>query len=171
MNRRAELLLGGDFHLSAGRLVAVDLPSNSALQRFVARGVSARRGETFVSGPIVIHCKGEARYLVEAVPMTALLTAVFSAARILLLVTPLKAPTPPSETVLRQALGLTPAEARLARALASGHDMEESAKLLGIRMTTARTQLRAIFGKSNTRRQAELVRLLTRFSGEFEAEQ
>jgi DNA-binding CsgD family transcriptional regulator len=165
MNRRAEELLGADFRLSGKRLAARDASSNLSLQQLVAMSVAARKGQTFVPDPVVICCDGEARYVVEAVPMTAVLSMSFSAARILLLVTSLRARAAPDESVLRQGLGLTTAEARLARALATGHDVEEAASLLGIRMPTARSQLQAIFGKTNTRRQVELVSLLTRLAG------
>ena len=165
MNRRAEDLLGADFRLSGRRLVAEDATSNLSLQELIARGIVARKGESFVPDPVAIRCGGEARYLVEALPITAVLSAFFSAAKILLLVTSLREQAAPAESVLCQGLGLTIAEARLARMLASGHNLEEAVSLLGIRMPTARSQLQAIFGKTNTRRQAELMSLLTRLAG------
>lgn len=61
---------------------------------------------------------------------------------------------------LRAVYGLTPSEARLAAKLAAGDDLKEAAGTLGIRYTTARTQLAAIFRKTETNRQGELVRLL-----------
>lgn len=57
---------------------------------------------------------------------------------------------------------LTPAEARLASALLRGHSPEEYAGSAGIRISTVRTQLKALFLKTGTRRQAELVALLMR---------
>jgi DNA-binding CsgD family transcriptional regulator len=165
MNRIAEYLLGEDFRLSGRRLVAGDASSNQSLQQLVARGIAARKGDTSVPAPVTICCGGEARYLVEAVPITAVLSAFFSAAKLLLLVTSLREQAAPAESILRQCLGLTTAEARLARLLAYGHDLEEAVSLLGIRMPTARSQLHAIFGKTNTRRQAELMGLLTRLAG------
>ena len=68
-------------------------------------------------------------------------------------------PVPP-EAVLRRLYDLTPAEARLAQGLASGDSLDEVATGLGIRMSTARTQLGSIFAKTDTRRQAKLVALL-----------
>lgn len=165
MNRRAEDLLGADLNLRGKRLVARDASSNLSLQQLVAKSIAARRGKTLVPDPVAIRCDGEARYLVEAVPVTAVLSAYFSAASILLLVTSLRAQATPAESVLRQGLGLTTAEARLARVLASGHDLDGAISLLGIRMPTARSQLQAIFYKTNTRRQAELMSLLTRLAG------
>lgn len=56
--------------------------------------------------------------------------------------------------------GLTPAEARLAVALAAGHTVQETAVTLGITENTARTHLKRVLAKTETRRQGELVRLL-----------
>ena len=63
---------------------------------------------------------------------------------------------------LCSAFGLTAAEAKLAAKLASGSGIEGAAASLGVSRETARTQLKAVFGKTNTRRQAELVALVSR---------
>lgn len=55
---------------------------------------------------------------------------------------------------------LTPAEARVAAALAEGESLEDAAELLGITRNTARTHLKRIFAKTGTNRQGALVRLL-----------
>jgi DNA-binding CsgD family transcriptional regulator len=68
------------------------------------------------------------------------------------------APVPAAE--IQKALELTPAEARLAAALADGTALKEAAAALGVTYTTARTQLRNIFSKTGVHRQGELVRLL-----------
>jgi DNA-binding CsgD family transcriptional regulator len=57
---------------------------------------------------------------------------------------------------------LTPAEARLAAGIATGAALAEVADLLGIGRETARTQLRSVFAKTGTTRQAELVRIIAR---------
>jgi DNA-binding CsgD family transcriptional regulator len=49
----------------------------------------------------------------------------------------------------------------LAQRLATGDSVEEVAQRLNIKMTTARTQLAAIFAKTDTRRQAKLVAILS----------
>jgi DNA-binding CsgD family transcriptional regulator len=70
----------------------------------------------------------------------------------------------PSEHVLQRVFDLTPAEVRLAQGLARGDSLEEVAAAVGIKITTARTQLAAIFAKTRTRRQAKLVALLGRLA-------
>ena len=55
---------------------------------------------------------------------------------------------------------LTPAETRLARCLASGATLRNAAEQLGVSINTVRSQLRQIFAKTGTSRQAALMRLL-----------
>lgn len=61
---------------------------------------------------------------------------------------------------LREIFGLTPAEARLAIELASGDSMERIADKLNVKRETARSTLKQVYVKTDTHRQAELVRLL-----------
>jgi DNA-binding CsgD family transcriptional regulator len=59
--------------------------------------------------------------------------------------------------LLRCHFGLTPAEARLALQLVAGETLRAAAVNLGISYETARTELKNIFNKTGTCRQAELV--------------
>jgi DNA-binding CsgD family transcriptional regulator len=61
---------------------------------------------------------------------------------------------------LMQIFQLSPAEARLSRAVAHGQDLEAFALEQGVKMTTIRTQMASIYGKTNVRRQTDLVRLI-----------
>lgn len=61
---------------------------------------------------------------------------------------------------LRALFGLSLSESRLAARLAAGEDLRGAAAALGIGYPTARTQLAAIFRKTETRRQGELIMLL-----------
>ena len=64
--------------------------------------------------------------------------------------------------LLAELFQLSPAERRLAELLAQGLAPEHCANVLNISINTVRTQLRALFRKTNTERQAELVSLLVR---------
>jgi DNA-binding CsgD family transcriptional regulator len=62
--------------------------------------------------------------------------------------------------VLQSLYDLTPAETRLAVEMANGRDLDEISEHFGISKHTVRAQLKAVFQKTDTRRQAELVKLL-----------
>jgi DNA-binding CsgD family transcriptional regulator len=65
-----------------------------------------------------------------------------------------------AETDLRALFDLTPAEARLVAALAEGETVTDLATRLAVQPGTIRKQLRVVFEKTRTRRQADLVRLV-----------
>ena len=67
--------------------------------------------------------------------------------------------------LLRDRFQLTPAEAALAVHLGQGEALADAAQALGIAYNTARSHLRAIFAKTGTHRQAELVTLLSVSTG------
>lgn len=66
---------------------------------------------------------------------------------------------------LRDLLGLTMAEARLAAVLGEGLSLVEAARRLGIAHNTAKVQLRSVFAKTGVHRQAQLVALLASIGG------
>jgi DNA-binding CsgD family transcriptional regulator len=80
-----------------------------------------------------------------------------------LLIDPDAQVTPP-ELILRHGFSLTPAETRLALALARGSTLAEFADAQGIAVGTARIQLKSVMAKTATHRQADLVALLARLS-------
>ena len=78
----------------------------------------------------------------------------------ILLVHPLTTSSPAPNQTLRAVFGLTPAEAELADALLQHGSLTGCAKHLGKSHETLRTQLKALFTKTETRRQAELIHRL-----------
>jgi len=80
------------------------------------------------------------------------------AAEWLLLVTPGHRRRVLGASQLMQLFRLTPAEARLARALAAGESLESYSRLAGVGLPTVRAQLNAVFGKTGTNRQSDLLR-------------
>lgn len=65
-----------------------------------------------------------------------------------------------SETLLMELFGLTPAEARVAGALANGARTVDIAEELGVSQTTISFHMRNLFQKTGTNRQADLVALI-----------
>lgn len=72
-------------------------------------------------------------------------------------------PVPPARP-LQEYFDLTLAEVRLAQSLACGLSLEEAARYLNIKMSTARTQLAAIFAKTGSQRQGKLIAILSRIA-------
>jgi DNA-binding CsgD family transcriptional regulator len=66
----------------------------------------------------------------------------------------------PDPAWLREAFGLTDREASLAAAITEGAGLASAARRLGVGLATARSHLAAVFLKTETRRQAELTRLV-----------
>lgn len=67
---------------------------------------------------------------------------------------------PPLDEPLRRLFDLTVAEAALGAALHRHGDLQQAAAALGITEGTARTRLQAIFEKTDTHRQVDLLRML-----------
>lgn len=70
----------------------------------------------------------------------------------------------PGADLISALFDLTPAEARLARAMAYGKSLKDAAKDFETSEETLRTQLKKVFMKTSTRRQGELALLLSRLS-------
>ena len=62
--------------------------------------------------------------------------------------------------VFHEIYGLTPGETRLTLLLLADCSLEEAARLLGISRSTARSVLKRVFQKTDTKRQSGLVRLM-----------
>ena len=71
---------------------------------------------------------------------------------------------PADPTLLRDVLGLTLGEARMAALVGSGLSPREAAKQLCITETTARAVLKHVFSKTGVSRQGELVALLSKMA-------
>ncbi|PJE30987.1 regulatory protein, luxR family [Pseudooceanicola antarcticus] len=70
----------------------------------------------------------------------------------------------PEPALLREALRLTPTEARIASLLAGGLRSDAIAETLGISPATVASHLKSIFAKTETHRQTDLVALLLSLS-------
>jgi DNA-binding CsgD family transcriptional regulator len=86
---------------------------------------------------------------------------IFSMASAVVIVTPVVPAKIPSAEVLQGLFDLTPAEARVARAIGNGETVTDIAQTVGLSRETVRTQLKAILYKTGLGRQAELAALLS----------
>jgi DNA-binding CsgD family transcriptional regulator len=159
-NEHAEALFGSDLTVRHGRLRAADRVSDVRLQRLIEAAVSP--GGSVWAEPVVVARHGSPWLLAEAMPMTSFAHDLFNGGDTLLYFTDLVAEWAPSERLLGRTFQLTAAEARLASSLAAGEGIGAASARLAISRETVRTQLRAIFAKTGTSRQAELTALLSR---------
>ena len=163
LNGPAQRLLCDDLRLIAGRLWVRDRGGNSRLRGLVRFALTAaKRGVAPACEPVIISRCDLPWLLVDAMPVTEQGGNLFGEGRIILILTDLTSRSAPDEMRLRVALSFTAAEARLTKMLVSGHDIDTAAALLRVSRETVRTQLKAVFAKTNTRRQAELVALIAR---------
>lgn len=98
--------------------------------------------------------------VVHAVPVKGAARDVFSMAATILIATPVDRIASPSAELLQGLFDLTPAEAKVAQAVAKAKSIEEIAVHQGVGVETVRSQLKKVFAKTGTARQAHLTRLL-----------
>lgn len=162
INEHADALFGSGLVIRHGRIHAVDRASDARLQALTGAAVSGPSAAWHRAEPVVVSRNGSPWLLAEIVPMTSFAHDLFNGGDALIYFTDLAAEQTPSERMLSRAFQLTTAEARLASRLATGEGIGAASAALAIGRETARTQLRAIFAKTGTRRQAELTALLSR---------
>jgi len=99
--------------------------------------------------------------LVHVLPLRGAARDIFSRASAIIIAAPVRASSlVPAASILTGLFDLTPAEARLATALACGDTVAEYATRMHIAMPTVRSHLSQVMAKTGTARQAQLVALL-----------
>lgn len=82
----------------------------------------------------------------------------------ILVLTPIALPNAPPVELIQSLFDLSPAEARVARHLATGSTVDEIASADAVSSNTVRTQVRGILEKTGCRRQTEVVAILGRIT-------
>jgi DNA-binding CsgD family transcriptional regulator len=129
------------------------------LRMAIAKAARTTAGKVLESGGIVLlpRAHGERPYVVIVSPLS--IKVVREPLALLVVIDPERRPSPPSSLLIR-VFGLTAAEARLAIAMCRGLTLTEAAWEFCLSRHTVRTQLRRVFAKTGTTRQAALIRLL-----------
>jgi DNA-binding CsgD family transcriptional regulator len=161
MNQAAKQLFGDDVTIRRGQVISFDHDATMALSQVLIDFMSS--GHPSVLMPFVsLPRRGDRRpLLVSAMRLSEISQGVFARCQAVLIFFDLDRHARPSEAVLRQCLGLSAAEARLAIGLATGESLQAQAKQLKISKETARHELKSVFAKLNVHRQSELVALLS----------
>jgi len=162
-NTLAHCAFDDEFNIRQRRIVVKDKLANARFESLFDRLRKARDMDVTAVEPIIVRKTGAKPTVVRVLPVHPAAKSPFLGARALLVFTPSEAKKAIQPVVLVQAFGLTAAEARLAAELAEGASVEEIALKFGVSRDTVRNQLKVIFSKTGTHRQAELVLLLNQF--------
>jgi DNA-binding CsgD family transcriptional regulator len=100
----------------------------------------------------------------HVIPVRLSARDIFTRCVAVLTLTPITLPHAPPVELVRSLFDLTPAEARVARSLASGKAVETIAADGGVSLTTIRTHVRAVLEKTGCNRQIDVVALLIAIS-------
>ncbi|HEX5507871.1 MAG TPA: hypothetical protein VFX37_05140 [Pseudolabrys sp.] len=158
-NETAETLLSkADCLFLESRRLAAGRPSDTmSLQQLIADAARKRIG-----GSLVIGREGRPAMVVTVAPVKAERGHRISVQpSAIVVIRDLERPTKPCLAVFARHFGLTPAQTALAAEIVKGDGVASAAARVGISYATARTHLVQIFQKTQTRRQAELVRLMS----------
>jgi DNA-binding CsgD family transcriptional regulator len=161
-NKASESVFDAEIYVRGRRLFVADPNAQSCLGQVIDRFRITPDTATLHAVPIVVRRRLGVPVIVRILPVHGAARTPFLGARALLTFTPVEPKPGPSSSLLAKTFGLTPAEARLASIIAEGVSPEKVAEELGIARETARNQLKAIFAKTGTHRQSELVAILAR---------
>lgn len=148
--------------LSNERIALVRRSDDERLKRLVARALAARGSAGVAPGGAlrVPRRSGKRAYTLQVAPVSRkipALSAVQPAVCVVIADPDRAQPLDPDR--VQAGLGLTASEARLVVHLVEGMTLRDAAAKLAITYGTARARLAEVFRKTDTRRQAELVKL------------
>lgn len=164
-NRAAEAMMRQDglFAGRGGRLALSDTGDDSRLAALV-RSAANRKLEGASAKSLLLQ--GEAGALeLEIMPATVPDAALRGAQALAMVMGRAIGLKSDADKILRETIGLTATEARLAVEVARGAELEEISAARGISNETVRTQLRSVYLKSGTSRQAGLAALVWGLGG------
>jgi DNA-binding CsgD family transcriptional regulator len=140
-------------------LAIADSDANRLFQEVVA--MSGKREEPIVRSIPIAPQEDRDALVIHLLPLRRAAHEIFSGGDLLVVATAARANTHvPSPAILMGLFDLTPAEVKLATALASGKSLQNAALEANITRSTSRTYLDRIFRKTGTHQQSQLVALL-----------
>lgn len=164
VNRAGEAMLkGGDIAVRGGRLSFADSRASRQVATAVAQALAAARGETTIAHADHLEVArpssedGPFRVSLHPLPENQGNANLTKRSQIAVVV---RAPGRGGAEVARRlqtTFRFTPAEAALAAALAAGASLADYAQQRSVALSTVRSQLKALYEKTDTRRQGELV--------------
>ena len=129
--------------------------------RLFAEALARARFQPAVSSIPVPAREGTVPIVVHLVPVKGQAHDIFNRVHWLCIGVPVQPNEVPGAEVLQGLFDLTPAEAKVARAVAQAKTIETLAATLGLSRETIRSQLKSVFAKTGVTRQAELAAMLS----------
>lgn len=165
MNAKAESMMGSGLTVRNKRLAAGQKQCDTALQKLIGTVLSpVPLHEKEPLAAVAITRPGARPLVVQAAPVARTASDFFQQAKAVLMITDPDAARTTGEPLLRQVFGFTNAEAAVAMSLARGNDLDAIAETRGVSVGTLRHQVKSLLAKTETRRQAELVARLARYT-------
>ncbi len=168
VNATGEALLRTDIRLAGGRLTLHAQEARRALDEAIVSALSDTPDDRLTCPRPIISPRGEDKrpLILYVLPLRSEAAAhVWSPLQrvgaLVIIVDPATS-TDLDPALVRDYLGLTLGEARVAAKVGLGLSPRQTAKMLGISEETARTTLKRIFSKTGVTRQSELAVLLSR---------
>jgi DNA-binding CsgD family transcriptional regulator len=166
-NTAAKRVLNDGLREFGSRLTSNSPPLKRALEEAITHVIGASVDENYEQlRPILIPRASSPRpltvYVLPARASRPAIDQILNQARAIVLVIDAEDDDPPDPSLVRDVLGLTLGEARIASLVGSGLPPREAATKLGISAETVRTALKRVFAKVGVSRQSELAALMTR---------
>jgi DNA-binding CsgD family transcriptional regulator/PAS domain-containing protein len=161
MNERAEQTMRDNDGITCiGRRLRIHLAEDSdRLGAEITRAASTLATGTATEAVRVRRPSKRAPYLITPVPLRHSMPLGSTLTVTLIITDPTRVPSIPADR-LKTLYGFTPAECRLAETLLNGANTREACATLQITSNTLRSQLKELFAKTGTKRQAGLMRVL-----------
>jgi DNA-binding CsgD family transcriptional regulator len=163
LNASAEILLGDGLRFHQKRLYTSSHNDQSKLDRLLQTAFN--QAIENIGSLAVARPSGKRALILQAVPLAK---DYFPGQRskrpgsILLLIFDLETSKGPPDFAALNAIGLSPAESKVAIVVGSGLSPQEASDHLGITVLTVRTHLKNIYQKLDLQRQGDLVQLVTK---------
>ena len=168
-NSAGQCLIGDGLFLVKDQLRVQAVPERSALETAIQQAVRpAPEALVTEHKPIIVHRPEDRRplplYVLPVTPSSHPAAQFLTHACAIILAIDPEVGKPADPTLLRDILGLTLGEARMAALVGFGLSPREAAKQLCITEATARAVLKHVFSKTGVSRQGALVALLSKMA-------
>jgi DNA-binding CsgD family transcriptional regulator len=162
------MLCRGDFlRAEHGRLAAADPRINRIIREALTASVLGDGATRHESTALPFVARDGERFVGHLLPLTAgrrRKTGIASDATAVLFVSRTSLDAVSTSDIIRTIFKLTPAETRVLLAIVDLGSVSETARNLDVAQSTIKTHLGRIFTKTDTKRQADLVKLIAAFS-------